>query len=188
MRLALILAVAFAVLPACKSHKQPENMQEMKKKVPDAKPSLHVAEDDPRYVASSGSATRQVHYYSVQMDTTYVVDESTGKVVTTFKTKEMPGVVVIDKPAYEPPPLEAAEGCAPAKEGCGSEPAKEGCGCAAEVEEVEEATEIEEVEGCGCGEGEEADEAEDADEPGDTDEDDEEGEGDDDGCGEGCSE
>ena len=102
------------------------------------------AEDDPRYVATSGAATRQVHYYSAKTDTTYVVDENTGKVVTTYKSKEMPGVVVIDKPAYQPPPLKTE----PAKE-----PVKEGCACGAEVEEVEETTEIEEVPAEGCGEG-----------------------------------
>ena len=112
-------------------------------------PTLHVAEDDPRYVASTGTTTRQVHYYSVKTDTTYVIDESTGKVVTTYKSKQMPGVVVVDKPAYQPAPLKDA----PAK----AAPAKEGCGCGAEIEEVEETTEIEEVEGC--------EEAEDADEP-----------------------
>ena len=140
MRLALALALAMLVVPACKSHQQPADMQQVKKEAPDAKPTMHVAEDDPRYVASSGAASRQVHYYSAKTDTTYVVDESTGKVVTTFKSKEMPGVVVIDKPAYQPPPLKTA----PAKEGCA-----EGCAPA----EAEEATEIEEVpaEGCGCG-------------------------------------
>ncbi len=171
MRFALILSMAMLVVPACKSHNKPDTMQEVRKEAPDAKPTLHVAEDDPRYVASTGNTSRQVHYYSVQMDTTYVVDESSGVVVTTFKSKEMPGVVVIDKPAYQPAPLKtdaaAKEGCA---EGCA--PAKAGCGCGAEVEVVEEeVVEIEEVEGCG--------EAEDADEPGDDDEDDDDGEDDD---------
>jgi len=166
MRYALILAMAMLVVPACKSHRQPEDVQMMKKQAPDAKPTLHVAEDDPRYVASAGDTSRQVHYYSAKTDTTYVVDESTGKVVRTFKSKEMPGVVVIDKPAYQPPPLKTApkaeskpaeskpaEGCAPAKDGCTegcSE--KEGCSCGAEVEETE-TTEIEEVEGCEACEG-----------------------------------
>lgn len=165
MKLTLVLALALAVaMPACKSHKQPENVQQMKKQAPDVKPTLHVAEDDPRYVASSGNTTRQVHYYSVQMDTTYVVDENTGKVVQTFKSTEMPGVVIIDKPAYQPPPLKTtempAEGCSPAKDGCGCgcAPAEEGCGdgcgCGAVVEEVvEETTEIEEIDGCGCDDG-----------------------------------
>jgi len=141
MRLVLTLALAMLVVPACKSHKQPADMQQMKKQAPDARPTLHVAEDDPRYVASSGTATRQVHYYSAKSDTTYVVDENTGKVVTTYKSKEMPGVVVIDKPVYQPAPLEAE----PAKEGCaeGCAPA-EGCASGAEVEEVEDAAEIEE--------------------------------------------
>ena len=127
MRLTLVLALAMAVLPACKSS-PPKNYEQMKKKVPDAKPTLYVAEDDQRYVATSGDNARQIHYYSVQMDRTYVVDEKTGVVVTTFQAKEMPGVVVIDKPTYQPPPLKAnepketpTEGCAPAKE----EPAKE---------------------------------------------------------------
>ena len=135
MRFALIAALAFALVPACKSHKQPDDMQQMKKEAPDAKPTLHVAEDDPRYVASASGTTRQVHYYSAKTDTTYVVDESTGKIVTTYKSKQMPGVVVVDKPAYQPAPL--AKEPAKDKE---EAPAKEGCGA-----------EIEEVEGCGCG-------------------------------------
>ena len=155
MRLTLVLALAMAVLPACKSQPAPENYQQMKKKVPDAKPTLYVAEDDQRYVATSGDNARQIHYYSVQMDRTYVVDEKTGVVVTTFQAKEMPGVVVIDKPTYQPPPLKAnepketpTEGCAPAKE----EPAKEGCGCAPKKEGCSEGCkseeESEEKEGC----------------------------------------
>ncbi|MFI5401415.1 MAG: hypothetical protein ACHQ1G_00545 [Planctomycetota bacterium] len=171
MRIALILSVAMLVVPACKSHNKPDTMQEVKKEAPDVKPTLHVAEDDPRYVASTGNTSRQVHYYSVKMDTTYVVDENSGEVVTTFKSKEMPGVVVIDKPTYQPPPLNTK---APAKEGCaeGCAPAKAGCGCGAEVEVVEEETaEVEEVAGCG--------EAEDADEAGDVDEDDDDDKGDD---------
>ena len=139
MRLALILALAFVVVPACKSHKQPADMEQMQKEAPDAKPTLHVAEDDPRYVATTGTTARQVHYYSAENDMTYVIDENTGKVVTTHKGKQMPGVVIVDKPAYQPPPLEkrAAEGCGEAKE--------------TEVEEVKE-TAVEEVpEGCGCG-------------------------------------
>jgi len=149
MRIAAILAIVAAiVMPACKSNKQPQDIQQMKKQAPDAKPTLHVAEDDPRYVASAGDTSRQVHYYSAEKDMTYVVDESTGKVVRTFKSKEMPGVVIIDRPAYQPPPLEKAEE--------GTE--KEGCGGGTEIEEVEETTEIEEVEGCaegcmGCAEG-----------------------------------
>lgn len=167
MRLTLVLAVAVAFLPACKSS-QPQNYEQMKKKVPDAKPTLYVAEDDQRYVATSGDNARQIHYYSVQMDRTYVVDEKTGVVVTTFQAKEMPGVVVIDKPTYQPPPLKAnepketpTEGCAPvkeapAKEGCGCAPKSEGCGEKIEKEGCEEAGEVEgcEEEGCeaeGCG-------------------------------------
>ena len=124
MKFVLIVALAFAVVPACKSSKQPDDMQHMKKEAPDAKPTLCVAEDDARYVASKGSTSRQMHYYSRQTDTTYVIDESSGKVVTSFKGTAMPGVVVVDKPAYQPPPL-------PAKNG---EPAK----ADAEVEVVEE--------------------------------------------------
>ena len=140
MRLALALALAMLAVPACKSHKQPDDMQQVRKEAPDAKPTMHVAEDDPRYVASSGAVSRQVHYYSAANDTTYVIDESTGKVVTTYKSKEMPGVVVIDRPAYQPPPLKTE----PAKES-----AKEGCaeGCAPEATEIEEVP----AEGCGCG-------------------------------------
>lgn len=105
MRIAFVLAVAMLVVPACKSS-QTKDIEAVKKEAPDAKPTLHVAEDDPRYVAAPNASSRQVHYYSAKTDTTYVIDESTGKVVKTFKSKEMPGVVVVDKPAYQPPPLE----------------------------------------------------------------------------------
>ena len=112
MRIALAIAVAMLLVPACKSsHKEAQNISQVKKEAPDAKPTLHVAEDDPRYVASPNATSRQVHYYSAKTDTTYVIDERTGKVVKTFKSKEMPGVMVVDKPTYQPPPLE------PAKEG-----------------------------------------------------------------------
>jgi len=186
MRIALTLALAMLAVPACKSHNQPEDMQQLKKEAPDAKPMLHVASDDPRYVASAGGNTRQVHYYSVEMDTTYVVDESTGKIVTTYASKEMPGVVVIEKPAYQPPPVEAQKPAA-AKESAA--PAKEGCG-SAEIEVVEE-TEAVEVEGCksddaeGCGDDEAEGCDDDADEEGDDDDadEDEDEEGDDDGAG-----
>jgi hypothetical protein len=148
MKSYVIAALAFAVLlPACKSNKV-ENVQEMKKQAPDAKPTLHVAEDDPRFVPSAGDTSRQVHYYSKQTDTTYVVDERTGKVVKTFKSKEMPGVVVIDKPAYQPPPLKAEpKSEMPAKEGCseGSAPKSEGC----------DSGDKEDKEGCDAEEGEE---------------------------------
>ncbi len=176
MRIALTLALAMLVVPACKSHKSLKDEQQMRQEAPDAKPMLHVAQDDPRYVASSGGAARQIHYYSVKMDTTYVVDESTGTIVTTYKSKEMPGVVVIEKPAYQPPPLEAqmpAEGS--------SAPAKEGCG--AEVEVVEETEAIEVEEGCkaddaeGCGDDED-------DGCGDDDGDEDDGEGEDEDEGE----
>jgi len=68
----------------------------------------------------------------------------------------MPGVVVVDKPAYQPPPLKTESGKAEPKKA----PA-EGCGAVEEVtEEVTEEVEIEEPEGCaegcapdGCGEG-----------------------------------
>jgi hypothetical protein len=154
MRIAFVLAAAMALVPACKSSKQPENYQEMKKKVPDAKPTLYVVGEDKRYVASSGSEARQVRYYSAKNDTTYVVDEKTGKVVSTFKGKEVPGVVVIDRPVYEPPPLKTdapkEEGSA-TEEGCGCAPSKgpkpDGCGCGTEGcgDTAPEA--------CGCGEG-----------------------------------
>ena len=155
MRITVILAVAFAViLPACKS-KPPQDVEQLQTQVPDAKPTLHVAEDDPRFVPTAGDTSRQVHYYSAKTDTTYVIDEKTGKIIRTFKSKEMPGVVVVDKPAYQPPPLKAAEpeqkpaeevpaeGCAPSKEGCA-----EGC---APTEESGEEEGMEEVEGCGEG-------------------------------------
>jgi hypothetical protein len=145
-------------------------MQQLKKEAPDAKPMLHVASDDPRYVASAGGNTRQVHYYSVETDTTYVVDEGSGKIVTTYASKEMPGVVVIEKPAYQPPPVAAQkpaakDAAAPAKEGCGS----------AEIEVVEEAEKVEvetdDAEGCDDDEDEgcDDDDAEDEDEKGDDD-------------------
>jgi hypothetical protein len=108
MRTAFVLAVAMLVVPACKS-KQVNDIEQVKKEAPDAKPTLHVAEDDPRYVAAPNATSRQVHYYSAKKDTTYVIDESTGKVVRTYKSKDMPGVVVIDKPAYQPPPLESSK-------------------------------------------------------------------------------
>jgi hypothetical protein len=133
MKFVLIVALAFAVIPACKSSKKPDDMQHMKKEAPDAKPTLCVAEDDARYVATKGSSGRQMHYYSRENDTTYVIAESSGKVVTTFKGRQMPGVVVVDKPAYQPPPLEKKAAAEPAKEEVA---AKEGCG-SGEIEEVE---------------------------------------------------
>jgi len=108
MRIAIVLAVAMLVVPACKS-RETKDIEQVKKEAPDAKPTLHVAEDDPRYVASPNATSRQVHYYSAKTDTTYVIDESTGKVVRTYKSKDMPGVVVVDKPAYQPPPLESSK-------------------------------------------------------------------------------
>lgn len=128
MRIFIVIAVAMLVVPACKSSGKSGDIAQVKQEAPDAKPTLHVAEDDPRYVASTNTSSRQVHYYSAKKDMTYVVDESTGKVVKTYKSKDMPGVVVVDKPTYQPPPLkvEAAKD-APAG------------GCA-EVEVVEEPT------------------------------------------------
>jgi hypothetical protein len=108
MRIAFVLLAAMLVVPACKS-KQTTDIEQVKKEAPDAKPTLHVAEDDARYVAAPNATSRQVHYYSGKTDTTYVIDESTGKVVKTFKGKEMPGVVVVDRPAYQPPPLEPSK-------------------------------------------------------------------------------
>jgi hypothetical protein len=109
MRIAFVLAAAMLVVPACKSSKSTNDIAQVREEAPDAKPTLHVAEDDARYVAAPNSTSRQMHYYSAAKDTTWVVDESTGKVVRTFKGKEMPGVVVVDKPAYQPPPLEASK-------------------------------------------------------------------------------
>ena len=69
MRIAVILAVfAAVIMPACKSNKQPKDLQQVKKQAPDAKPTLYVAEDDPRYVASAGDTSRQVRYYSADKD------------------------------------------------------------------------------------------------------------------------
>ena len=59
MRLAFILALAFVVVPACKSNKKPADMEQVREQAPDARPTMHVAEDDPRYVASAGSDTRR---------------------------------------------------------------------------------------------------------------------------------
>ncbi|HEX5137839.1 MAG TPA: hypothetical protein VFY93_12755 [Planctomycetota bacterium] len=147
MRTVLAIAVAMLLVPACKSGKQAQTISQVQKEAPDAKPTLHVAEDDPRYVAAPNATSRQVHYYSAKTDTTYVIDERTGKVVRTFKSKQMPGVVVVDKPTYQPPPLAAEPAKAAPSEGCG---AKEGCGA---VEEVTEGVEVVEPEGCadGCG-------------------------------------
>jgi hypothetical protein len=109
MRIALAIAAALLFVPACKSNHKTDTIAQVKEEAPDAKPMLHVAEDDPRYVAAPNTSSRQVHYYSAKQDMTYVVDESTGKVVKTYKSKEMPGVVIVDKPAYQPPPLEPSK-------------------------------------------------------------------------------
>jgi hypothetical protein len=108
MRIALVFAIAMLVVPACKS-KQTNDIEQVKKEAPDAKPTLHVAEDDARYVAAPNATSRQMHYYSAAKDTTWVIDESTGRIVKTFKGKEMPGVVVVDRPAYQPPPVEPSK-------------------------------------------------------------------------------
>jgi hypothetical protein len=146
MKIASILAlVAIFLLPACKSGgSDPENFSEVREEAPDAKPMLYVAEEDQRFVATPNAGDRQVHYYSAKNDRTYVVDEMTGKVVTSYATKKMPGVVVIDK--------RPAEGTASAGPTFVAEPEapSEGCGCAAPEEEP---APEEEAAPEGCGEG-----------------------------------
>jgi len=88
----LVLAIA---VTACKSSKKAETYGQMVKEAPDAKPALYVTPDDQRYVAGGSSQGRQIHYYSKEKNETYVVDENSGKVLTTFKSKT-PEVQVVE--------------------------------------------------------------------------------------------
>lgn len=100
-----VLAIAMA---ACKSSKKAETYGQMVKEAPDAKPALYVTTDDQRYVAGGSSQGRQIHYYSREKDETYVIDENTGTVLTTFKSKT-PEVQVVETKKFVV--MESDEGC-----------------------------------------------------------------------------
>ena len=101
----LVLALA---ITACKSSKKAENYGQMVKEAPDAKPALYVTPDDQRYVAGGSTQGRQIHYYSKEKNETYVIDENSGTVLTTFKSKT-PEVQIVETKKFVV--MEEEEGC-----------------------------------------------------------------------------
>ena len=114
-----ILALALLVV-ACKSAPKepaPTDEAQLKSEVPDAKPDMYVVKGDTRFVEELDDQTgRQIHYYSPKQDKTYVVDEKSGVILTSYSSKRMPEFMTPD----EPDVTKQASGCGT---GCG-----EACG------------------------------------------------------------
>ena len=100
-----ILVCALVAVAACKATPkdvEPETVQDLQ--TTDATPALYVNSDDRRYVETpETTGQRQVIYYSKSKDTSYVVDETTGKIIRTINT-DVAGTPTVVEP----------EGC-----GCG---------------------------------------------------------------------
>ena len=124
-----ILALALLVV-ACKSApKEPQDAAQLKAEVPDAKADLYVVKGDTRFVDEvDDSSARQIHYYSAKRDKTYVVDEKSGVVLTSYSSKKMPELMTPTEPEVtkEACGCGIACGCGEAACGCG-----EACGCGA---------------------------------------------------------